>query len=93
MQGHLIVGVVPVGVNLRVLPLRGVLGVVPVGVNLRAFPLRGDFRNLWHSAARVTFRCARQISLRAVPWLAGPAIVLNLNLVYLTMTRCQWRHL
>ena len=77
MQGHLIVGVVPVGVNLRALPLRGVLGVVPVGVNLRAFPLRGDFRNLWHSAARVTF--ARQISLCAVPWLAGPAIVLNLS--------------
>ena len=26
------IGVVPVGVNLRALPLRGVLGVVPVGV-------------------------------------------------------------
>ena len=26
------IGVVPVGVNLRALPLRGVLGVVPMGV-------------------------------------------------------------
>ena len=55
MQGHLIVGVVPVGVNLRAVPLRdallhpgalllrSMLGVVPVGVNLRALPLRGTY--------------------------------------------------
>ena len=47
VQGRQIVGVVPVGVNLRAEPLRGalllrgILGVVPVGVNLRALPLRG----------------------------------------------------
>ena len=40
VQGRPIVGVVPVGVNLRAeplggaLPLRGMLGVVSVGVNL-----------------------------------------------------------
>ena len=49
VQGRPIVGVVPVEVNLRAvplrgaLPLRGMLGVVPVGVNLRALPLRGTF--------------------------------------------------